>query len=197
MLSDAERNHVSWFRRGRERIELDGVTVFLGGGDAVLAFPRHAGDLRGAVRVAREAGAEEVACWAIAPEEALATNLHDLGFQDGWQPHWMGIDPRSLRESPTRTVEHTTECERELPYSSTHHAVVLGGDVHHFVVREGERMVGHAVLNVADDCAGIYDMGVAPAARRHGVRSSADTCGVGLRSGGKVHERHAECDLRG
>src|SRR5262245_925246 len=148
MLVDAERNHESWFGRGRERVELEGVSIFLGSGDAVLAFPGRDADLSGAVRLTREAGAKEVGCWALTPEVALGERLHRLGFQDGWEPHWMGIDPHARDASPAYPVEHTTECERELPYYSPHHELVLGGDVHHFIVRDGARTVGHAVLNI-------------------------------------------------
>ena len=168
MLADAARNHLSWFGRGRDRVELEGVQVFLGGDDVVLAFPRGDGDLSGAVRLALESGAREVGCWALAPDSQLGESLHRLGFQDGWQPHWMEIDPRAIREPSEHGVERTTECDRALPYSSTHHEQTLGGDVHHFVVRDDERIVGHTVLNVADESGGIYDMGVAPKARRRG-----------------------------
>ena len=43
-----------------------------------------------------------------------------------------------------------------------------GSGVHHLVVREDGRIVGHAVLDVDGDQGGIYDMGVAPHARRRG-----------------------------
>jgi GNAT superfamily N-acetyltransferase len=134
----------------------------------VLAFPRDDADLSGAVRLARDAGAREVGCWALTPDVALGERLHHFGFQDGWQPHWMRIDPRAQHESPAHSVEHTAECDRELPYASLHHERVLGGDVHHFIIRGGARAFGHAVLNVAGGSGGIYDMGVAPGARRQG-----------------------------
>jgi GNAT superfamily N-acetyltransferase len=167
-LNDAERNHCSWFSRGRERVECDGATLFVGGRSAVLAFPDPAGDLAGAVRRAREAGAFAIGCWALAPDPQLAATLHELGFRDGWQPHWMGVDPGASTGEAATTVDETAECDPGLPYSTPEHAQILGGDVHHFVVRHDGAVVGHAVLNVDSDCAGIYDMGVAPQARRRG-----------------------------
>jgi ribosomal protein S18 acetylase RimI-like enzyme len=168
VLEDAARNHRSWFGKGRELVELDAVALFLGRDDAVLAFPRCEGDLSTAVRLACESGANEIGCWALAPDGELGSRLSQLGFQDGWEPHWMGTDPRGQREEPGHEVEETAECARCLPYSSKGHESVLGGNVHHFVVREGPTIVGHAVLNVDGESGGIYDMGVAPQARRRG-----------------------------
>lgn len=133
----------------------------------MLAFPGPGADLDGAVALAREAGVREVGCWALEPDDELSARLTALGFQDGWQPHWMGIDPRELREEPAGAVEKSSECSRELPYWSDVHANA-GGDVHHFVAREDATLVGHTVLNVEAESAGLYDMGVLPRARRRG-----------------------------
>jgi GNAT superfamily N-acetyltransferase len=168
VLPEAEANHTSWFGRGRDRIELEAVSVFLGGGDAVLAFPGPDADLGEAIRLAREAGVHEIGCWALAPDVALGERLRGLGFQDGWRPHWMGIDPRAPHDSPAHRIEHTAECDRELPYWSEHHEIVLGPDVHHFIARDGPHAFGHVVLNICGNSAGIYDMGVAPGVRRQG-----------------------------
>jgi ribosomal protein S18 acetylase RimI-like enzyme len=172
VLSDAARNHESWFGRGREHVELDGVSLFLGPDDAVLAFPQSDGDLAGAVRIACDSGAKEVECWALEPDGTLGEKLRLQGFQDGWQPHWMGIDPRESREAPIHDVESTLECAAGLPYASAHHTSVLGGDVHHFVVRDEFELVGHAVLNIEGTSGGLYDMGVVPSARRRGFGSA-------------------------
>lgn len=168
MLEDTAKSHRSWFGRGREPVELDGVTLFLGRGDAVLAFPHPEGDLEGAVQRALDAGAREIACWALAPDAALDARLSVLGFQDGWQPHWMGVDSSVALDESEHKVEETTACVRKLPYASQRHESMLGGDVHHFVVRDGMAIVGHTVLDVDGATGGVYDMGVAPWARRRG-----------------------------
>ena len=169
MLADAASSHRSWFGRCREQVDLDGVTVFLGERAAVLAFPDSTGDLDAAVRVAREAGVREIGCWSLHPDEVLGRRLLELGFQDGWQPHWMGLDPSRGVGEPEHEVEETTHCSRDLPYASAEHESVLGGDVHHFVVRDGATIVGHVVLDVDGAVGGIYDMGVLPSARRGGL----------------------------
>ena len=139
---------MSWLGRAHERRELDGVTVFVGRGDAVFAFPEPGADLAGAVGLARAAGAREVGCWALEPDDELGDRLTSLGFQDGWQPHWMGIDPRELREPPAHPVEESSECSRELPYAHER-----AEDLRHLVVREGATLVGHTALNVDGDSA--------------------------------------------
>jgi ribosomal protein S18 acetylase RimI-like enzyme len=133
----------------------------------VLAFPEPDADLDGAVALARDAGLREVGCWALEPDDELGARLTAVGFQDGWQPHWMGIDPRELQAEPAHPVEESSECSRELPYWSELHERAAA-DVHHLVAREGSTVVGHAVLNVHGDSAGVYDMGVLPRARRRG-----------------------------
>jgi len=183
MLLDAARNHESWFGRGRERVELEGATLFVGNADAMLAFPRANGDLAGAVGLARAAGVREVGCWSLAPDTELAERLKRLGFQDGWQPHWMGIDAAAAAEPSEHAVEQTTDCDRDLPYHSQQHVQAFGDDVHHLVVRTGGRPVGHAVLHVAGDAGGIYDMGVSTASRRRGIGGSLTRAAVALARG--------------
>jgi ribosomal protein S18 acetylase RimI-like enzyme len=168
VLSDAASSHLSWFGRARERVELDGVTLFVGEGDAILAFPGRDADLPTAVRIATRSGAREISCWALLPDDHLAARLSLLGFQDGWQPHWMGADPARCADEPGHEIEATTACSRALPYGSRHHESVLGGDVHHFVARDQGSIVGHVVLDTDATRGGIYDMGVAPSARGRG-----------------------------
>ena len=165
MLGDVERNHRSWFARGREIAELDGVTLFLGARHATLAFPRPEADLETAVRTAVSSGVSEVGCWALAPDERLGRRLVGLGFQDGWQPHWMGIEPSRRAPLSGRIVEESRECSAALPYG---HDPAPSDVARHFVTGDGQALVGHVVLHVEGDTGGVYDMGVAPPARRRG-----------------------------
>jgi ribosomal protein S18 acetylase RimI-like enzyme len=165
VLGDVERNHRSWLALGRETVALDGVTLCLGETSATLAFPRSDADLETAVRAAVERGVSEIGCWALAPDERLGGRLLGLGFQDGWQPHWMGRDPEHCIQPSEPAAEESGECSAALPYG--HDPVPL--DVaRHFVARDRAALVGHVVLHVEGDSGGIYDMGVAPRARRQG-----------------------------
>ena len=166
MLADVERNHRSWLARGRETIELDGVTLFLGGRHATLAFPRPDADLGTAVRTAVEHGVREVGCWSLAPDERLGRRLLALGFQDGWQPHWMGTEPSRVRASaPPHAVEASERCSPTLPYG---HVEAPADVARHLVVGDADVPAGHVVLHVEGETAGVYDMGVAANARRRG-----------------------------
>ncbi len=165
MLGDVERNHRSWLTRERDAVELDGVTALLGATTATLAFPRPDADLETAVRIAVEGGVTEVGCWALRPDERLGRRLLGLGFQDGWQPHWMGIEPASRAERSEPAVEESGECSTELPYG---HDPAPSDVARHLVVRDGGAVVGHVVLHVEGETGGVYDMGVAPGARRRG-----------------------------
>lgn len=166
MLRDVQRNHRSWFARGAEAVELDGVTLYVDSTAATLAFPSREADLEGAVRAAHERGVRELGCWSLAPDEEVGRRLLALGFQDGWQPHWMGIDPaRRPDVMAAQAVEQTSECSTELPYG---HDAPFDDVSRHFVVRDGETIVGHVVLHVEGATGGVYDMGVAPRSRRQG-----------------------------
>lgn len=168
MLEDAERNHRSWFGRLAEELEVGGVALFLSPGNATIAFPAATSDPAPAVQRALAEGVREIGCWSLAPDDLLGASLTALGFQDGWQPHWMGFDPRELDAESPHHVSETTECAESVPYASSAHRAAIGGDVHHFVARDGGPIVGHAVLNVDGATAGIYDMGVAEQHRRRG-----------------------------
>ncbi len=177
MLADVERNHRAWLGRGREHLELDGVTLLLGATHATLAFPRPDGDLETAVRTARDHGVREVGCWSLAPDELLGRRLAGLGFQDGWQPHWMGITPdRRPDVSAQHAVERSPECAPDLPYA---HAAPLEDVARHLVARDGERIVGHVVVHVEGTTGGVYDMGVAPGARRRGYGTALTLAALG------------------
>ena len=66
-------------------------------------------------------------------------------------------------------ADESLDCGDGLPYASAaHRAAVREPGVHHFVVRDGGAVVGHAVLNVAGTTAGVYDMGVGLEHRRRG-----------------------------
>lgn len=165
MLRDVERNHRSWFARGREAIELDGVTAFLGAMHATLAFPRPDADLETAVRIAVGAGVTEVGCWALGSDERLGSRLIGLGFQEGWAPHWMGIEPASRSRRIEPAVEESGQCSTALPYG---HDPAPSDVARHLVVRDGDAIAGHVVLHVEGDTGGVYDMGVVASARRRG-----------------------------
>jgi GNAT superfamily N-acetyltransferase len=108
-------------------------------------------------------------CWSLRQDDALGSRLLELGFQDGWQPHWMGLDPARASAEPSHEVEETARCARALPYGSEWHESLFDDDVHHFVVRHDGTVAGHVVIDLDGAIGGIYDMGVLESARRRGL----------------------------
>lgn len=113
--------------------------------------------------------ARTVGCWAAAPDARLDAHLRALGFEPGWRPHWMAapaeagaIDPRI--DEPTEVPEWDAHGQRLLG--------LAGAGTHVFVAREDGRLAGHAWLHLAGGVGGIYDMFVAPEARRRGIGSA-------------------------
>ena len=181
VLTDVERNHRSWLARGRETVELDGVTLLLGGTHATLAFPALDADLDSAVRIAAEQGIREIGCWSLAPDERLGRRLHALGFQDGWQPHWMGTEPsRRPPAEPLHAIAASERCSPALPYG---HDPAPADVAAHFVAGDPSAPVGHVVLHVEGETAGVYDMGVAGNARRRGYGTALTLAALGAADG--------------
>jgi len=172
----AVASHRNWFERlaeasggGIERF--DGVLLTLAGDAAALPFPAGTGGLSAAVAHCRTLGLREVGCWAAAPDDAVGRALSALGFQDGWQPHWMAIEPTAGPPSASIEPGHG-EGGPELPYWSPRKQALLEtfpDDVVHLVFRDSGRVLGEVTVNLADDGAGLFDMGVVPEARRRGI----------------------------
>jgi ribosomal protein S18 acetylase RimI-like enzyme len=172
----AVTNHRNWFERlaeasggGVERF--DGVLLTIAGDAAALPFPAGTGGLRAAVAHCRAHGLREVGCWAPGPDDELGRALGALGFQDGWQPHWMATRPHGAPAHASIEPGHG-EGGPDLPYWSPRKRALVEAfpdDVVHLVFRRSGRVLGEVTVNLADGGAGLFDMGVAPDARRRGI----------------------------
>ncbi len=133
-----------------------------------------------------------VGCWAMRDESDAATRdlgvrLAARGFEWGWQAHWMSLDltvvanvnapPPGLRVAVVDKPAPVWDVD-DLPYYSRPAANVASTppprrrNRWRFAAWRGENVIGHATLFVtrgALGVAGIYAMGVVPAARRQGV----------------------------
>jgi ribosomal protein S18 acetylase RimI-like enzyme len=172
----AVANHRVWFERlaaaSGGRVErFGGVVLTIAGDAAALPFPTGTGGLAAVVARCRALGLREVGCWAAGPDDELARALAALRFQDGWQPHWMAIEPRA--GPPDEAIElGRGEGGPDLPYWSPRRRALLEAfpdDVVHLVFRDAGRVLGEVTVNLADGGAGLFDMGVAPDARRRGI----------------------------
>lgn len=159
-----------------------------GGGEAAILFPRldpeDAGRrLDALLRFCREQSPalRSVSCWSLLPAQPpdLGALLTARGFEWGWQPHWMWLDlaqmpddlplPEGLRVAPAGP--ETVWDVEDLPYYSP----AVGRPrrrLRRFGAWQEERVVGHSTLFLTTGrlgVAGIYDVGVVPAARGQGV----------------------------
>jgi GNAT superfamily N-acetyltransferase len=173
LLRATAANHRAWFRRtakvaggGVERLDQLEVIVAEGGG--TIAFPPAHARTREALDRAVRLGLRSMSCWSLAEDRTLGALLAARGFEWGWQPHWMALDLADLPdEEPAHAVMPAPgDHPPGLPYAGTRPSPPAA---RHLAVVERDRTVGHVVLNPWRGYAGIYDMGVLPHRRRHGV----------------------------
>jgi GNAT superfamily N-acetyltransferase len=125
-------------------------------------------------------------CWSLDPPSPvdLGVRLLARGFQPGWRPHWMALDLEALQtDFPAPkglTIVHDNESSligiRNLPYARvvvplTTYADFPGQWVR-FVASIKGKVIGQSVVFLTSGewgVAGIYHVGVIPAARNKGI----------------------------
>lgn len=182
---------------GGEVRSAEGVTWTYSGahGDAMILFPElapeRAGDqLDEIIQFYRDRQPRSlVGCWSLEPPRPadLGVRLLARGFQPGWLPCWMALDLAELRADHVRPAPLQIELlERapsweapDLPYYDRAMAAVYQQiaarqprQLWHFVATLDGQVVGQSMLFVTRGplgVAGIYDVGVVPAARGQGI----------------------------
>jgi GNAT superfamily N-acetyltransferase len=119
---------------------------------------------------ALETAAPTVGCWALAPDPRLDAHLRALGFEPGWQPHWMA-KPVGAPAQPDPRVSEPAEVPEYDAYGQSLLALTRERPQtsHLFVAREEGRFAGHAWLHVAAGVGGLYDVFVPEDLRRRGI----------------------------
>lgn len=167
-----------------------------------LAFPslsagRAASLLPEVVSAARDAGAIEASCWSSLPTRPpdLHERLVALGFEEGWQAHWMAVELDRLRPAGVPEGVLVAESGEDwtpttLPYdgvesTSARHALVRARPrrVWHVGAWRDGHPVAHAVVSVTGGrlgVAGLYDVGVEGAERRRGIGRAVTLAALGL-----------------
>jgi GNAT superfamily N-acetyltransferase len=177
--------------------EVDGVTwTYLGHDrEALILFPQLAPAHAGAHldRIVQFYGERQptclVGCWSLDPPDPpdLDILLLARGFQPGWRPCWMWLDLQQLQMQHPQpdglrieVLEAAPTWEApQLPYYDRATAAlneVLAArqprQIWQFVAWLGDKPVGQSTLCLTMGplgVAGIYDVGVVPAARNRGV----------------------------
>ena len=135
---------------------------------------------------ARGAGVIEASCWSSLPTRPpdLHARLLALGFEEGWQAHWMAIELDRLRPAGVPHGVVVAEAGEgwtptTLPYdgvesTTARHVLARARPrrVWHVGAWRDGRPVGHAVVSVTAGrlgVAGLYDVGVERGERRRGI----------------------------
>ncbi|MBC9911960.1 GNAT family N-acetyltransferase [Chitinophaga varians] len=156
-------------------------------GGTVL-FPALPGDTTGLnemMEYYRTHPSRNIGCWSLQPPATpqLDVLLLARGFQPGWQPCWMALDlqhintayasPEGLQITPDNTTPlHTIS---ELPYAQNNNRGTVGLQdespdvVQRFVATLNGCIVAQTLLLFGGGVAGIYNVGVVPAARGLGI----------------------------
>lgn len=194
----AAANHTTWFLagthvRGGEVRRENGVTWTYtpDGGD--IAFPRLPAKTAGETldRIMAyywERKPARVGCWALTPTRPrdLGTRLAARGFEWGWQPHWMALDLHAIRvdfpipDGLHLAIDDEGDWEvNDLPYHDRGSVAKIQALARarprrtwHFGAWLDGKIVGHSLIHVTTGrlgIAGIYNVGVVPAARNQGI----------------------------
>jgi GNAT superfamily N-acetyltransferase len=166
-----------------------------GQGNSMIAFPSlpdaSAGSILDALveEIRQRRPLQIVGCWSLLPSEPadLGARLFARGFGGGWQPHWMWLELSAIRADPPYPRELTIEPVESVPdwdledlpnYNRRDAPHIFAATrarpyrIWHFAARLDGRLVGHSALNLTTGplgVAGIYDVGVIPAARNRGI----------------------------
>lgn len=162
-----------------------------GGGDLQVLYASEEGDVGAfadhVLERARSLDAvSQVGWWAAGDGGPLGGRLLARGFQWGWRPHWMACEPDGWGEGfpppPGVTLDEATGDvawnASDLPYHDVPWEARFGallerrpGRTRILFARHGAAVVGKVVLHVEPESAsaGLYECGVADAARRRGI----------------------------
>ncbi|HEY4209313.1 MAG TPA: GNAT family N-acetyltransferase [Puia sp.] len=133
----------------------------------------------------REHPTRGLGCWSLVPPRPadLGARLLARGFQDGWRPCWMAAELAAITEEIPAQLQIVADNQlslqhlKEIPYTGEQGAVsplLLRSQpdiTRQFIALVNGKIVGHSSLFLTEGelgVAGIYDVAVAPSARRKG-----------------------------
>jgi len=140
-------------------------------GDVMLAFPTRieVSDAEAGLERAWSLGYRSIGAWLRAEGDGVA--LAALGFESGWQPHWMAARLADIPPVNDRRIQ----LEDATPeYDGRGRAMLTLTEERprrawHAVARIDGRIAGRAWIYSDGETAGVYDMDVWPRFRRQGI----------------------------
>lgn len=129
--------------------------------------------------------ARDVLVWSMKPDAALDLEFLAQGYRPGFEPWWMSRDLHTPIPGATHQVRTVTDetisllAESDIPYVIQEQIPAMRElvssrfrEVEWLVAFEHHKPVGHAVLNLADEHAGLFNVGVSPKHRFRGIGTS-------------------------
>lgn len=198
LQQSAAHNHTEMFKlkaiaNNGEVCEKDGVVWTYDRNKCNIAFPHLVKEnatalLDEIMNYYRKKKTTGIGCWSLHPLQykAMGVKLLARGFQPGWQPNWMAIDLNHINtDYPTPeglqiVMDNTTDTAlvKELPYAGENGAVgpklieLYPERACRFIAKLHGEVVGQSCVFYTgghQPTAGLYEVGVVPAARNKGV----------------------------
>lgn len=134
----------------------------------------------------RQARSRDVLVWSMQPNPEIDLALLAQGYTPGFEPWWMTRDLSAPISTPKHFVRSVTEhdvrqlLEADIPYVISDQVAAnqaltndpAGSQVIWLVAFENDQPVGHALINLMGDHAGLFNVGVSGAHRHRGIGTS-------------------------
>lgn len=134
----------------------------------------------------RRSRVRDVLVWNMQPNPEIDLALLAQGYSPGFEPWWMTRDLTAPIPEPGHSVRHVSAldiqqlAESDVPYvirdqvAACRSLVQTHGvpQVLWLVAIEGDTPVGHAIVNLVDDHAGLFNVGVSGKHRHRGIGTS-------------------------
>lgn len=157
-------------------------------GVVMLPFERTTGESLAAFRALsawlRQIPIADMLVWSMQRDAEIDLELLAQGFRSGFEPWWMTRDLSRPIAAPMHEISLITDADIEHLADSTIPYIVPAqlplmrdlvrstNEVIWLVARSGKTIIGQTILNITDDHAGIFNVGVDGRYRRRGIGTS-------------------------
>lgn len=186
------------------------------GANGVMMFPLAHTDDDGAAHDQslawlRTGPLQDVLAWSMTSNPGLDLLLLAQGYEPGFEPWWMTRDLSAPFQRPLHSVHIASQSDidrlagSQVPYIMADQLETMrrlihvpgADDVHWLVVREGRQIIGQAIVNLAGDHAGLYNVGVDPRHRQQGIGTSLTLAAMAVARDLGVHRMNLNSTPQG